>query len=298
MKLIARIKGGLGNQLFCYAAARRLALQNNSDLVIDDTTGFSRDSNYGRKYALDHFNITARKATSNEKLEPFERVRRGILKYQERCKPFEERIYIEQEFSDFDARVLHLKFKGTAYMDGLWQSELYFADIEDRLRRDLTFIQPVDAQNLELSKIIKESNSVAVHVRWFNQAQENSEINAGFNYYNNAINLAAEKLDNPLYIVFSDNLESAKQKINFPKGRVVFISHNSGDEKAFADLWLMSQCKHVIMANSTFSWWGAWLGGDFTNRTIYFPRLEKINRARWSWDYIGQMPSSWTPITI
>ena len=76
MKVIVRIKGGLRNQLFCYAAARRLALVNNAELVIDDVTGFARDRQYRHQYALDHFHIPVRKATPAERLEPFERYRR------------------------------------------------------------------------------------------------------------------------------------------------------------------------------------------------------------------------------
>src|SRR6266853_438179 len=96
-RVIARIKGGLGNQLFCYAAARRLALVNNAELVIDDVTGFVRDRQYRRRYALDHFHISVRKATPAERLEPLERYRRGLMKWLSRRKPLEERCYVEQE---------------------------------------------------------------------------------------------------------------------------------------------------------------------------------------------------------
>ena len=96
-KVIARIKGGLGNQLFCYAAARRLALVNGADLMLDDVTGFARDYQYRRRYALDHFNIMARKATPAERLEPFERLRRGVARAISRRLPFERRMYLEQE---------------------------------------------------------------------------------------------------------------------------------------------------------------------------------------------------------
>ena len=110
-KIITRIKGGLGNQLFCYAAARRLALVNSAELVIDDVTGFVRDHNYRRRYALDHFHIPARKATPAERLEPFERYRRGLMKWSSRRKQFAERRYVEQEGEDFDHRLLALKVK-------------------------------------------------------------------------------------------------------------------------------------------------------------------------------------------
>ena len=80
MKVIVRIKGGLGNQLYCYAAAKRLAIKNNAELIIDDVSGFKRDYLYQRRYMLDRFKIPHRKATSIERLNPFERVRRGLRK--------------------------------------------------------------------------------------------------------------------------------------------------------------------------------------------------------------------------
>src|SRR3979490_2538771 len=127
--LVARVLGGLGNQLFCYAAARRLALVNDAELVIDDVTGFARDRQYRRQYALDHFTIPVRKATPQERLEPFERYRRGMMKWLSRRQPFAERSYVEQEGVDFDERLLALKIKGTLYLEGLWQGESYFKDV-------------------------------------------------------------------------------------------------------------------------------------------------------------------------
>ena len=115
-KIITRIKGGLGNQLFCYAAARRLALVNNAELVIDDVTGFVRDYQYRRRYMLDHFCITARKAMPSERLEPFERYRRSVVKWLSRRKPFAERRYLEQERWDSDEWLLMLKAKDALYL--------------------------------------------------------------------------------------------------------------------------------------------------------------------------------------
>lgn len=81
MKLIVRLKGGLGNQLFGYAAARRLALVNRAELVLDDVSGFARDWQYRRQFMLDSFNISGRRATPAERFEPFERYRRGMMKW-------------------------------------------------------------------------------------------------------------------------------------------------------------------------------------------------------------------------
>ena len=108
-KIISLVVGGLGNQLFCYAAARRLALVNDAELVINDVTGFARDHVYKRRYQLDHFNIPCRKATPAERLEPFFRFRRPWMRRSNRAVPFEKRRYICEESMDFDPRLLLVK---------------------------------------------------------------------------------------------------------------------------------------------------------------------------------------------
>ncbi len=122
-KLIVRIVGGLGNQLFCFAAARRLAMVNNIELVLDDISGFLYDHDYQRSYQLDHFNITCRKATSAERLEPLQRLRRALKRKWNQRIPFAQRSYHVQEGVDFDSRLLNLKPEGTVYFEGYWQSE-------------------------------------------------------------------------------------------------------------------------------------------------------------------------------
>jgi hypothetical protein len=110
--VVARAKGGLGNYLFCYVAARRLALVNCGELFIDDVSGFVRDGQYQRQYMLDHFNIPTPKATPAERLEPLERNRRGTPRWWSRRKPFGDRCYQEQEGLDFDERLLAFKTMG------------------------------------------------------------------------------------------------------------------------------------------------------------------------------------------
>ena len=192
MKLTVRIKGGLGNQLYCYAAARRLALKNNMKLVIDDETGFVRDHHFKRDYMLNYFNIAARKATKSERLEPFERIRRGLIKKIQSFKKFEDRNYIEQEFDDFDERILNLRLKQDIYLDGLWQSEKYFKDVENTIRDDLQMLPPKDEINLSIAERIKIKQSVAVHIRWFDQNADNSNANVHSNYYQEAL----DKMEN------------------------------------------------------------------------------------------------------
>ncbi|MGO2233619.1 MAG: alpha-1,2-fucosyltransferase [Marinomonas sp.] len=297
MKLIVRIKGGLGNQLYCYAAARRLSLMNDCELIIDDSSGFERDFEYKRKFMLDYFNIKSRKAEKKDLFFPFNRMQRFLIKRFSRLRKIENRNYIEQEIEDFDPRILNIKLERNTTIDGLWQSELYFSDVENIIRDDLYISPPTDDENLKIFKRIKETASVAVHVRWF--GGELSETNATSEYYIEALQKIEAQFPNSDYFVFSDDPDRSKKLIKFPSNKVTFVEHNNGDDKhAIWDLWLMSNCKNFIIANSTFSWWGAWLSDPVRQKVVYYPKLKTEIKDKWRWDYTGQMPESWTPIIV
>lgn len=293
-KLVVRLKGGLGNQMFQYAAGRRLSLVNNAELIIDNVSGFVRDRNYRRKFMLDRFCIPVRKATSAERMEPLERYRRGVMKWISRRKPFAERRYLEQEEIDFDERLLSLKVNHTLYLDGYWQSEDYFKDVEQTVRKDLQILPPLDALNQDIARQIRNSQAVALHIRWFDAPDFPTGYNVSDNYYQRAIALMESKINLPHYFMFSDNPEAARVKLALPNGRGTVVSHNQGDNNAYADLWLMTQCRHFIIANSTFSWWGAWLGGT-KEKIVVSPQVE-IQEGKTAWNFSGQIPSSWLKI--
>jgi hypothetical protein len=292
-KVIIRMKGGMGNQLFCYAAARRLALINNAELVIDDVTGFVRDRLFFRQYALQPFCIPVRMATPAERLEPLERYRRGLLKWSARRHPFNRRSYLEQEGLDFDPRVLALKVTDLLYLDGLWQSEKYFQDVSETIRQELAIIPPQDPENQNMRERIANCPAVSIHVRWFDEPNSSGVHNLASSYYEKAIQLMEEKIDTPHYFLFSDNPAAASKKIGLPENRVTFVSHNQGDEKAYADLWLMSQCQHFITANSTFSWWGAWLG-SYSQKIVTTPNVKNLQLSGvTTWGFDGLIPTEW-----
>ena len=287
-KIIPRIFGGIGNQLFCYAAARRLALVNNAELVIDDVSGFVRDHTYQRNYQLDHFNIPCRKATAYEQLEPFSRVRRLVKRKWNQRLPFAQRTYIQQKDNDFDPRLLQVKPQGTVYLEGYWQSENYFKDVEATIRQDLQIKPPTDATNRAMAEQIRGCTAVAVHVRFFDQPQAQGGKNAPGDYYTRAVEKMGSLAPGSHYFVFSDQPEAARARIPLPNERITLVTHNQGDENAYADLWLMTQCQHFIIANSTFSWWGAWLN----------PSAEKIVVAPKNWfanqtDVRDLIPQNW-----
>ena len=271
MKVIVRIKGGIGNQLFCYAAARRLALVNSAELVIDNVTGFVRDVAYARRYMLDHFAIPVRKATAFERMEPFERPRRGIAKFIAKNKSFYSRNYVEQEGFDFDSRLIDFKVREDVYLDGYWQSEAYFKDVVQTIRKDLEIIIPKDETNSGIAEKIRQCTAIGVHVRWFDAANRaNSGSNVSIDYYRRAMSRMKKQFKESHFFLFSDDPVAAK-KLGLPKEQVTYVNHNLGDKNSYADLWLMSLCKHFIIANSTFSWWGAWLSQN-SGKIIISPR--------------------------
>ena len=290
-KIIPRIFGGLGNQLFCYAAARRLALVNNAEVVIDDVSGFVYDDVYKRHYQLDHLNIPCRKAIAAERLEPFSRVRRHLKRRWNQRRPFERRSYLIQEGMDFDSRLLHFKPQGTTYLEGYWQSEDYFKDIADILRQDLQITPPTDDINLAMAAQIRSCLAVAVHMRFFDEPNTNGVNNAPSDYYSRAIEAMERFVPAAHYFVFSDKPQVARARISLSDDRYTLVAHNQGDENAYADLWLMTQCQHFIIANSTFSWWGAWLAANI-NKKVIAPGFEMLEGKMW-WGFKGLLPCEW-----
>ncbi len=292
-KVIVRVKGGLGNQLFGYAAGRRLALVNHAELVIDDVTGFLRDHQYRRQYALDKFAIPARKAMPSERMEPFERYRRGLVKFINRHKRYNKRGYIEQEGIDFDSRLLEFKPKGTVYLDGYWQSENYFKDVKETIKHDLQIAPPMDQANQIMAERMQSCNAVSIHVRWYGDPQskrDTAENNMGRDYYLRAIDRITNKISDLHFFLFSDDPLSAKKMLALPESLITSVDLNRQDGMAYLDFWLMSFCKHFIIANSTFSWWGAWLT-ESKSTIVISPdrRIEGIS----AWGFRGLIPDRW-----
>ena len=291
-KVIVRISGGLGNQLFSYAAARRLALLNDAELVIDNVTGFIRDYQYQRKSALNYFQIPVRLATAVERLEPFERFRRGLWRNFSKRKSFFDRPYLCQEQPAFDQRLLSFKVKGTLYLEGYWQSENYFKDIENVIRKDLQIKPPSDPENLSLAKKIKSSPAVALHIRIFDSINLSSLNNIRPLYYKNAIENIEKLQPGCHFYIFCESYEVARSVIALPENRVTYVTNNVDASKAYADLWLMTLCDHFIVANSTFSWWGAWLGAKNENSIVIAPGREIYESVAW-WGFKGLIPERW-----
>ena len=292
--IIARITGGIGNQLFIYAAARRLALANDAELVLDDISGFAWDSLYQRHYQLDHFSIPCRKATAAERLEPWSRPRRAFKRWWSQRQRFDRRHYLCQELANFDQRLLALQPRGTLYLEGYWQSEDYFKDVAATLRQDLRIQPPTDAPNRAMAAAMQQRRAVSVHVRFFDEPAATSANNVPMDYYHRAIAAMEQQAPDAHYYLFSDRPAAARARIPLPDKRITLVSHNQDDTMAYGDLWLMTQCQHFIIANSTFSWWGAWLSEYDTKRVLYpDPALMTPDNA---WRSAGMFPAAWVSI--
>jgi hypothetical protein len=273
-----------------------LALLNNCELVLDHVSGFLFDEEFGRSFQLDKFRIPCRNATTRERLEPFGRVRRKLLRKFNSLIPLNYRNFYVQEGSKFDPRLLDLRPFSRLYLEGYWQSPEYFADIETQIRDDLSIIPPSDPVNLGLAEKIIESEAVAVHVRFFNDPKHSEgciSVNASRQYYEKAVEVIEKRVFDAHYFVFSDRPEAARELISVLDDRVTFVNHNYGDDNAYADLWLMSLCRHFVIANSTFSWWGAWLSNSY-EKIVLAPRLDKSFGG--GWDCPKLLPKTWIQI--
>lgn len=259
--VIVRLIGGLGNQLFQYAAGRRLAHVLNTTLKLD-ITGF--ETYRLRTYSLSHFNIAAEIANQADisRFRPMARTRFGAILngLKGRITPcFRFPIIREQEVGAVRQDVL--KARGDVYLDGYWQSEKYFIDIQEIIRLELTIRNQPDPVNRKLADHILSCNAVSIHIRrgdYVNDPLVSKLHNTcGLDYYQKCISEIAESIERPQFFVFSDDPLWVRDNLHLSY-QTTWVDHNDSS-KALEDLRLMSLCRHHIISNSSFSWWGAWL---------------------------------------
>lgn len=273
--IIVKPMGGLGNQLFQYAAARRLAHTNRLPLKIDESNYVPQPDGtrvHAHPYELDRFNLMASVATQADLAQlqetPLEifwkkaRHKMGIpIRYYQ--KPY---IY-EPQTNQYrlDADFLRLRVHRTVCLIGFWECEGYFRDIEDDIRREFTLKAPPETRNAELLAHISQYNAVSVHIRRGDKAVQSPWGSLPMEYYVSAAEYIAERIAHPEFFVFSDDSSWATEHFHLPYP-VTIVTHNTAAE----DLRLMMTCRHHIIANSTMSWWGAWLGQN-SERIVVAP---------------------------
>jgi hypothetical protein len=265
--IIVKLQGGLGNQMFQYAIGRKLSLLNKTQLKLDlnfllDRTPRS-DFTY-RDYNLNIFNLKLEFATSDE-IKPFvnylgSKIKRKIYTYLFLGK---NNKYISEKQFTCDPNIF--KLTGNIYLDGYWQSEKYFADIKDILYREFTIKYPQDIRSREISNMIKNTESVSIHIRRADYVQNQLTYKihgiCDLDYYYNCINLLLDKVQNPHFFIFSDDTQWVKEnlKLNYP---ITFVDHNNASRN-YEDLRLMSQCQHNIIYNTCITISTHYLGIHF-----------------------------------
>jgi len=255
--IIVRLSGGLGNQLFQYAVGRRLALIHQTELLLDcEYYRSTPTSDTQRDYELWRYPISARVTAGMESL--WCRLHGGKITGRLGVNWGGWRLFRERIF-DFDNAVLEVGNK--TYLSGYWQSNLYFEDIAQIIRSELTpIVLPAEKDSKLMSQMLK-TNSVSVHFRRGDYVTQKITAtkhgSCSLQYYKTALAKMSSLVCDPHFFVFSDDMEWVKQNMAFP-GETTFVDHNDS-KAAFQDLRLMSKCKNHVIANSSFSWWGAWL---------------------------------------
>jgi len=280
--IVVRLIGGLGNQMFQYAVGRALAHRRGTVLKLD-LSAFEKPVGAGipRPCGLGAFELAAGAAARAD-------VRR--LKYGGRVRAalgLRAHTYLRERAANvYDPRVE--KCGADAYLRGYWQTERYFADCRELLLRD--FALRAGEPEPELSRRMHESDSVGLHVRRGDYVA-NARTNARHGtcepgYYAQAIALLAPRLRRPEFFVFSDDLAWARANLDLPTP-ARFVSRPGLADAA--ELVLMSRCRHQIVANSSFSWWAAWLNAN-PDKAIVAPRRWLRREEDESPDLV---PSTW-----
>ena len=258
--IIVRIIGGAGNQLFQYSFGRYLSQLQDKELYLDFTQQIEK---YGHhEFILDLYNINANIIRDkDERIKIFNTI--PFNRFREDQTKINKNIFITD---------------GNIYLNGYWQSEKYFNRIEDIIRKEITLKHPINNKKYkDVESDILNSNSVAIHVRKKNYLEHysiNFYVQYDESYYNKAIDIINDKIDAPELFIFSDDIEWCRQNIDVD-GNFVDLK-----QEGWKDMELMKQCKHFITANSTFSWWGAWLSKN-KNKIVITPKKwihsEEIN---------------------
>ena len=280
---VVKMKGGLGNQMFQYAFYKSLKLKNEK--VFFNLEHYRSTKEHNGLEIEKIFNIKLKTDTKIEWLLKKNWLTNLIRSIMKKIKIM--KIYSIPDIV-YDEKILKSPEKIVVY-SGYWQSEKYFKEIENEIRKVFSFPE-LDGKNKEIEKKIVNEESIAIHVRrgdYINHPTLGGLVTS--EYYTKAMEYMERCIQNPKYYIFSDEIEWCKKELDLEGREVVFINHNKGEE-SYKDIQLMSLCKHNIIPNSSFSWWGAWL-----NRN---PKKVVIAPKRWftkesGYRYTDIVPESW-----
>lgn len=292
MRIISRLSGGLGNQMFQYAAGKALSQRYGAELLID-TTRFSATT--GRSYGLSAFDISAVEAFPRQpERSTFRLACSRSAKLPVLARLLRQAVgivpVVESRIHEVDPATTQLDRidAGNIALDGYWQCPAYFAESEEGLRRDFTFKSPASGANAAMLDRIRASNAVSLHIRRGDYLELESVPVLPLAYYARAAEYIASRRGEIEVFVFSDDIAwtKANLRLPYPTNTVDINRHSACCE----DLRLMSACKAHVIANSTFSWWGAWLNAAAETIVV----APKYWMCRPDTYFPGLFPPCWT----
>jgi len=285
--IIARLKGGLGNQLFQYSFAKVLSITFNRKLLLDSSLfnyyqsleeQTQLPSSFVREYQLHHFNISS-KVINKYLLHFINRYSKNNTNTRSNLisKSLNFTIITPNNFS-FEK----VEQNKNIILDGYWQNQDIIDEYKNELINDLKLAQPLNSQYGDLIANINTTNSVSIHIRrgdYINNPEVKKKfVECDIDYYHRSIKYISSKITNAKYFVFSDDIQWAKTNLNNIED-IEFVDNNG---VAYEHLHLMSHCKHQIIANSSFSWWAAWLNNN-KDKFVIYPRYwyydKKLNES-------------------
>jgi hypothetical protein len=285
--------------MFQYAAARRLAEAHGTVLKIDTSRLLnSNPLDTPRDYALGCFAISAEFASANENRlceKLHQQATSPLYRLLKTCGLFRspsEMHYVRQQGPAFDPAILQLP--DNVCLDGYWQSEKYFPGIRALLKKEFTLRSPLEGEDLRLAESIRACVAVSLHVRrgdyLSNPHAAKHHGTCDRDYYDQAVSFIKRNFPAAQLFIFSDDPQwtEANMRYDLP----TFIVSKTDGTAEGRDLTLMSNCRHHIIANSSFSWWGAWLGEDL-EKTVIAPKRWFNDPARSTGDLI---PEGWLRI--
>ena len=264
--IIIRVKGGLGNQMFQYAIAKAFSLETKRPFKLDISIF---ESYKLHNYGLHHFNIQ-----SNFYL-PESKWKRKLKKI------FNKVVFYNEDHHAFNFNPNLIQTKSDIlFLEGYYQSEKYFLKYEKEIRADFEIVSPLKQKTIETVAYMQTVNSVSIHFRRGDYIGNPVHETDNTTYYKDTIQLIESKIEHPVYFLFSDDIPWVKE--NFTSNfETHFVDFNDASTN-FEDLKLMASCKHNIIANSSFSWWGAWLNKN-PNKIVIAPKKwfnsEKVNTS-------------------
>jgi Glycosyl transferase family 11 len=281
--VIARLFGGLGNQLFIYAFARALAERNGVPVRFDVAGGFERDPVYRRRFLLDRLLPDIEPAGRwRSRTFPLGRTLRSLDRKINKLLPLQRRWFIQERRFAFDPDIYHLKIARPTVFNGVWQSPRYFdnLDMAALVQFPPQLTGPLDA---ELAPI-PDSNAVCLAIRRYEEVRNQRIHVLEADYFNRAMARLEQQVENPHYFVFAQDMDWARANIT-SRHPVTFASSKDPYDGVIQDLYLMTQCRHFILSNSSLHWWAAWLGRG-PDGIVIAPDQE--------WPYSDILPAEWT----